>query len=236
MSLLPNTLSRFVIAFLPRSKQSFNLMAAVILEPKENSPWKEKPDLGPRGCAFLFKCKETLKYANLRGWREAFRAEGSPWGPHGSQHPLPCPLQTAGCSHLTPTPARRSVSFRVRSPDPAHNAPESIPQCDFDLSYNSCKEVHFQNFILIRSEKMSRPTIHMGLPTASLWDTSWIPQIPSFLVGAAAWDPSGTHAPRAGQPLSRETPTPGLRTAGDARAAPPCPPLGSHSEKLPASN
>ena len=123
MSLLPNMLSRFVIAFLPRSKQSFNLKAAVILEPKENGPWKEKPDLGPGGCAFLFKCKETLKYANLRGWREAFRAEGSPWGPHGSQHPLPCPLQTAGCSHLTPTPARRSVSFRVRSPWPCPQHP-----------------------------------------------------------------------------------------------------------------
>ena len=180
MSLLPNMLSGLVIAFLPRSKQSFNLTAAVSLEPKENSPWKEKPDLGPGGCAFLFKCKETLKYANLRGWREAFRAEGSPWGPHGSQHPLPCPLQTAGCSHLTPTPARRSVSFRV------HNTPESIPQCDCDLSYKSCKEVHFQNFILIRSEKMSRPTVHMGLPTASLGDPNRIPQLPSFLVGAAS--------------------------------------------------
>ena len=35
MSLLFNTLSSFVIAFLPRSKNLFNLMAAVTLEPKK---------------------------------------------------------------------------------------------------------------------------------------------------------------------------------------------------------
>ena len=35
MSLLFNMLSSFVIAFLPRSKNLFNLMAAVTLEPKK---------------------------------------------------------------------------------------------------------------------------------------------------------------------------------------------------------
>lgn len=83
---------------------------------------------------------------------------------------------------------------------------------------------------------MSRPTVHMGLPMASLWGPNRIPQLPSFLVGATAWDPSGTHAQRAGQPLSRD-PHRWAGDSGNARAAPPCPPPapGSDSKKLPAS-
>lgn len=142
--------------------------------------------------------------------------------------PAPCrPLAAATSLPLLLGGLCPSVSV---APDPAHNPPESIPQLDCDLCYNGCKEVHFQNFILIWSEKMSRPTVHMGLPMASLRGPNRIPQLPSFLVGATAWDPSGTHAQRAGQPLSRETPTAGLGTAGDARAAPPCPP---HPPRVP---
>ena len=98
--------------------------------------------------------------------------------------PAPCrPLAVATSLPLLLGGLCPSMSV---APDPAHNTPESIPQCDCDPSYKSCKEVHFQNFILIRSEKTSRPTVHMGLPTASLGDPNRIPQLPSFLVGAAS--------------------------------------------------
>ena len=53
MSLLFNTLSRFVIAFLPRSKRLLlswlQLLSAVILEPKETS--------------YLFKCNLNMEKA-----------------------------------------------------------------------------------------------------------------------------------------------------------------------------
>lgn len=138
--------------------------------------------------------------------------------------PSPAPCRPLAAATSLPLLLGGLCPFVSVAPDPAHNPPESFPQGDCDLCYNGCKEVHFQNFILIWSEKMSRPTVHMGLPTASLGGPNWIPQLPSFLVGATAWDPSGTHAQRAGQPLSRETPTAGLGTAGTQEQRPLAPP------------
>ena len=175
MSLLPNMLSRFVIAFLPRSKQSFNLTAAVTVcndfwSPREKTATGRRSRIWAPGDVCLCSNVERSLNMQISGAGEKHsELKEALGGLMASQHPLSCPLQTPAAATSLPTPAGSSVFFHVPSsaaPDPAHNPPESIPQRG--CNRNGCTEVHFQNFILIWSEKMRRPIVHMGRPTVSL--------------------------------------------------------------------
>lgn len=66
---------------------------------------EEEARSGPGRRGSLFKCKKTLKHANLGGRREAFSAGGSPWGLKAPLHPFPGTGQTPRCCHVGPSRA-----------------------------------------------------------------------------------------------------------------------------------
>lgn len=80
---------------------------------------EEEARSGPGRRGSLFKCKKTLKHANLGGRREVFSAGGSPWGLKAPLRPFPGTGQTPRCCHVGPSRAGGASALpRGRPPRP----------------------------------------------------------------------------------------------------------------------